>query len=231
MPLPPRKVLLAVHHTDDPKSSPPIILATQMALKGGWVMGPKFPATHAFPIILERSEVGETRDWRLDGQPGGAQRTAWRIEPKMAPTVAWEFPNLSNAAQERGAKRAEALVGTPYDWLEIERQAVAASLQMAANFGPFQKMVRKAASMVGMSDPLKKAAICTRCTELVARDMDLDLRDEIPDLLPERLAQLFRTWELLPVTHRFFSRRMVTFLSSTGETMAVGQTRISVALP
>jgi hypothetical protein len=200
------EVLIAVHHSGDLDASTLIKGATQAALPGGWVLGPKWPATHAFVIVLDRDEkTGERKDWRLDGEPPHATRSGWRISPPFSkPVVAWGFPKLSPEQQAVGVEAALALVGTPYDMGEIATQAMAAAARMASfvPFGP-RKVLSNLSRMIGRADAFHDAAICTRIATKVMQRMGFDT-DALDDLFPERLAQWLRRGEGIWTERRVF---------------------------
>lgn len=160
------RLFVGVHHD---ATSVPIILATQAALDGPWVMGPSSPATHALLVVLHN----DGRAWRLDGQPGGARWTPCR--PFRFPSRLWEVrgslvPHAIDVARE--------LDGTPYGWDEVALQATRAVALL-----PWVSRILPAPK-----DLLVRSMICTRVALHVLDEADAHL--PVDSLYPERLAQV-----------------------------------------
>jgi hypothetical protein len=195
---------IAVHHNEDPPAGAAITLATEAALPGGWVLGGERPATHAF-VVVETEHLM----WRLDGEPPvartrpfagwrgyGMPLAAWRIVPTL-----WVNP-IGPPVQvdvRAGVARMRALDGTGYDWFEIGGQ-------VAGAFGNVVNLLRASVRLtqipgldhVTTARYARGAMICTRVACEVLRACGAAwpaLVDGMPDLFPERLAQLLRAQE------------------------------------
>ncbi len=197
-----RRVFIGVHHDPRPPAGM-IMIGTQAALRGGWVMGPSFLATHAFVVIMDDVKG---QSFRLDGQPGGAALP--EIEPRRPlywyasdgtrsmilgdatpfQHAIWGFPNLSDDDHEKMAIEAFRLKGEPYDWIEIEKQAIFSAAEMASHLPGAQRFFRGVQRIFGGFDPLKNASICTKvCLKVMEKAMPHFVLES--NLYPESLAQ------------------------------------------
>lgn len=175
------ELCIGVHHLASDATGLAIVLATQAALPGGWVIGPSVPATHAFVVLKHDDGMM----WRLDGKPSTAEWTPY-TGPR-APQRLWRILS-DDAGAMRGAMRARALTHEKYDWGEIAAQGAVA----VSKFLPFAQRLR----FLGRTDVFNDAMICTQ----VARNVLLAVEDfrgvrEMPDLFPERLGQVLREAE------------------------------------
>lgn len=174
------RVFACVHHVGDTASGKSIILATQAALNGGWVIGPRYPATHAF-IVLEHDDGMR---WRLDGMPPRALWSPSGPFNQGPPCAVWLIKQNADAI----ARRARELSGTEYDMGEIVGQAAVAAATMF-RFLPFSK---KLASL-GFNQWARNAAICTRLTvECIKAEGNgvAHAVSAMPNLFPEQLGQV-----------------------------------------
>lgn len=173
-------VYVGVHHDPSPPAGPPIILATQAALNGGWVIGPSHPATHAYLVV----EHADGMRWRIDGQPGGAQWTpAGGLVWGGHPAAVWRVM-LPPPALVRICERSRELDGTDYDWGEILGQGITAMVKVL----PLGSRL----AGLGRARWARGAAICTRVVQESLRPV---LTLDLPDLFPERLGQVLRGLE------------------------------------
>lgn len=174
------RLLVGVHHSADML---PIILATQAALDGGWVLGPRYPATHAFVVV----EAGGLA-WRLDGQPSHALWEPCVVGAWSLPTATWEVRGDVDA----GVRAARALRQVPYDWEEILRQAAVAARALL----PWH--VRMLPRGWATHDAVRRAMICSRLALHVLRTTSLLAQasgDGMRTLIPEDCAQAWRLGE------------------------------------
>jgi hypothetical protein len=198
------RIYCGVHCIQDAKSGFAITLATEIAMRGNWVMGRENVATHCFVIYQEDN----SRMWRLDATPdlGGARWRAIDTFPKDIPVAIWlvsddyfenercpEAPALSPNAVAM-LDKGRALDGTLYDWFEIRNQAIVAA-SYAFSMLPFFTKLR----LVGSASGIDHAMICTRATQTTAlvglKNKPLETLSALPDLLPERFAQTMRAAE------------------------------------
>jgi len=174
------RLFVGVHHSPDML---PIILATQAALPGGWVLGPRWPSTHAFVVV----EAGGLA-WRLDAQPSHALWEPCTLDAWDRPTATWEVLGDPGA----GITAARALRQVPYDWDEILRQAGYAAAQLL----PWH--ARWLPRGLATRDVVRRAMICSRLALHVLRPTSLLARgsvDAMRSLLPEACAGAWRVGE------------------------------------
>lgn len=175
------ELYVGVHHVSTDATGLAIVLATQAALNGPWVIGPKHPATHAF-VVLKHDD---SMMWRLDGKPSTAEWTPY-MGPR-GPQRLWRI--LADPASiQRGAVRARSLTHEKYDWAEIADQGAVA----VSKFLPFGQRLR----FLGRADVFHDAMICTQ----VARNVLMSVSGfqtifDMPDLFPERLGQVLKDAE------------------------------------
>ena len=179
------ELYVGVHHVPDGLSGISITLGTQAALPGGWVLGPSRPATHAFVVIREKDGFA----WRLDGKPSRAEWSPFYNTPILPPTKLWKIVAAEDAVF-RGATRARAITHVKYDWAEI-----ASCTAVAFSFLPLAHKLKA----FGRTDIFSGAMICTQVCRNVLMAIDsFGAIDRMPDLFPERLAQVLRgaegTW-------------------------------------
>jgi len=195
------KLFIGVHHNPPDGPGPiGIVLGTQ-ALFHDYVMGPKYPATHAFVVVELEGML-----WVIDGKPPRAQWTPCKrvdmdsgkegifpgVQHMGFPTKAerpshqalWEIPHKAL----EGIYMARALDGAAYDWGEI-----AAAAATAFSILPGLHQFR----MLGRMDLLHDSLICTHLCVRVLEAMGLQevMKASMPDLFPERLAQVLRSSE------------------------------------
>lgn len=177
-------LLIGVHHVSDGPGAMAIILGTQSALKGDWILGPKYPATHAFPVI----ELEGYR-WRLDGKPSRAEWSPYKPSGGHPPEALWRIQAPQNAVRF-GIDRARSITHAAYDWSEI-----LASTAVAFGVLPFAHKLK----LLGRQDLSADAMICTQVCRQVLLATDPNACDgmitAMPDLFPERLGQILRMGE------------------------------------
>jgi len=152
-----------------------IELATQAACPGGWVLGPRYPATHAFVVVEDQWR------WRLDGAVPASE---WR--PYNGPAAQERLFRIigSDASIEAGVARARSMVRIPYGWDEVAASAGAAAMGLI----PWRARL----PWLGKTDPLKESMICTRIAMEVLREVSprhREMVDGLPNLFPETLAK------------------------------------------
>lgn len=175
------ELFVGVHHVARDATGLAIVLATQAALQGQWVIAPAAPATHAFVVLRHADGMM----WRLDGKPSRAEWTPYA--GPWGPQRLWRILT-DDAGAMRAAVKARTLTNEKYDWVEIGAQAAVAFTK----FLPFSHKMRH----LGRVDVFHDAMICTQ----VARNVLLAVEDyrvvrQMPDLFPERLGQVLREAE------------------------------------
>lgn len=190
------QIAIGVSHNP---STLPIILGTQ-ALFSRFVMGPKAPATHAFVVAFpegtERGLAylmsGAAFGWRLDGEPSGARWSPYTPGSRAQQEALWLL-GVSEDQARAGVATARRLDRTEYDWVEIAASAAAAFSAL-----PWLRKLQQ----VGSLDVMKAHMICTKVAMVSAGgcspQVDDAVRKGMPDLFPERLGQLLRSWETGP---------------------------------